>query len=85
MGSDPQSYLQYQHDRDKQEFMRELRKQFPYAVYSGSEKYEYGPKRISAFTESQAQAEALIERMWPESGYWELLACPTLDTPNKSS
>lgn len=71
MGSDPQSYLQHQHDRQREEFWEELRKVYPYAVYSGSEKFEYGPKSVSALCQSPEQAEAMIKGMWPESGYFE--------------
>jgi hypothetical protein len=44
-----------------------------YAVYSGSEKVEYGDKRVSALCQSETQANVLIKGMWPESGYWEKL------------
>lgn len=43
-----------------------------YAVYSGSEKLDLGPKRITALCSSQKQAEVLIAGMWPGYGYWEL-------------
>jgi hypothetical protein len=72
MGSDPQSYLQYQYERDRDEACGDIRRRLPFAVFSGREKYEYGAKRIAALCESQAQAEALIRNMWPTSGYWEL-------------
>ena len=74
MGSDPQSYLQHQHDSAKAEFFKEfeseLRKRFPIAIYSGSEKFDYGDKKASALCQSSAQAEAMIAGMWPD-GYWE--------------
>ena len=43
----------------------------PYRVYSGSEKFDYGDKHISALCQSPEQADALIKAMWPGSGYWE--------------
>lgn len=50
-----------------------IRELFPYAVYSGSEKFEYGDKSISALCQSETQAEILSKEMWPDSGYWELM------------
>lgn len=43
---------------------------YSYLVYSGSEKWDLGDARVTAFCASREQAEALILGMWPGTGYW---------------
>lgn len=47
---------------------------FRYAVFSGSENFEYGPKSPSVLCESQNQARHMA-KFW-ETGYWEELPVP---------
>jgi hypothetical protein len=44
-----------------------------FAVYSGSEKLEYGDKRLSCLCESEAQAQHMA-KFWAPWGYYEAIA-----------
>ena len=44
-----------------------------YAIYSGSNRMDLGPKRPVAIMHYKSHAERLIKDLWPGYGYWEII------------
>ena len=69
MGSDPQSYLSYQHQREQEASRRELRKELPYATYLRDS--PDAPGRLLSLSRTRKMAEQTVASFPLSFGYVE--------------